>query len=182
MNNNLHVLTEDNTQKILKLFFDGPIIRLHIREVARKVDLSPPGARKILESLEKDGLLIREPTPIVVEYRGNYDSELFMAWKRSINLFSLHSSGLVKHLTDYYGVPECIVLYGSYARGEDTAHSDIDIAIVTKKKNIPETDTFDDKLKRKVSIHLIKDMREVDSGFINSLANGIVLSGYLEVA
>lgn len=176
------MLTENNTQKVLKLFFDGPSVRLHVREVARRADLSPPGAKKILEALEKDGLLIREPTPVVVEYRGNYDSEIFMAWKRSMNLFSLHSIGLVKYLTDFYGIPECIVLFGSYARGEDTTQSDIDVAIVTAKKDVPETDSFEDKLRRKISIHLIESMRDVDSAFINSLANGIILYGYLDVA
>ncbi|CAJ37580.1 nucleotidyltransferase domain-containing protein [Methanocella arvoryzae] len=174
------MLTHDNIQKVLRLFFDGPAVRLHVREVARRADLSPPGAKKILEALEKDGLLIREPTPIVVEYRGNYDSEIFLAWKRSMNLFSLHSCGLIKYLTDYYSIPECIVLFGSYSRGEDTAQSDIDLAIVTEKKDIPETFEFEEKLRRKISIHLIKNMRDVDSGFINSLANGIVLYGYLE--
>ncbi|WP_424359657.1 nucleotidyltransferase domain-containing protein [Methanocella sp. MCL-LM] len=175
------MLTEGNRQRVLKLFFDGPAIRLHVREVARRADLSPPGAKKILEALEKEGLLIREPTPIVVEYRGNYDNDIFLAWKRSMNLFSLHSCGLVKYLTDHYGIPECIVLFGSYARGEDTAQSDIDLAIVTEKDDIPETYSFEDKLRRKISIHLIKKMRDVDAGFINSLANGIVLHGYLEV-
>lgn len=153
---------------------------MHVREVARRAGLSAPGAKKILEALENGGFLIREPTPVVVEYRGNYDSELFVAWKRSMNLYSLHSSGLVKHLLDYYGMPECIILYGSYARGEDTAKSDIDIAIVTEKEDVPNTHGYQDKLRREISLHQIKNMRDVDSGFINSLANGIVLYGYME--
>jgi len=44
------------------------------------------------------------------------------------------SSGLIALLKDKYEEPEAIVVFGSYARGEDTSESDIDIAVVTKKK------------------------------------------------
>jgi hypothetical protein len=36
-------------------------------------------------------------------------------------------------------------------------------------------------LNRKINMNLIKDVKKEDSNFINSLTNGIVLSGYLEV-
>lgn len=81
VNNILHVSTEDNTTRVLKLFFDGPNVRFHIREVARRTGLSPFGAMKILESLEKEGLTIKEPTPVMVEYLGNYKNERFLALK-----------------------------------------------------------------------------------------------------
>ena len=175
------MLTEDNTQKVLKLFFDGPLVRLHVREVARRTELSPPGVKKILEALEKDKLLIREPTPVVVDFRGNYDSEIFIAWKRSVNLFSLYSSGLVDALAGFYGVPECIVAFGSYAKGEDAKSSDVDIAIVTSVDQPFSSGQFEEILNRKISLHTIKDLKRADGEFINSIANGIVLYGYLEV-
>jgi len=181
VNNILHVSTEDNTTKILKLFFDGPNVRLHIREVARRSGLSPFGAMKILESLEKEGLLIKEPTPVVVEYRGNYQNDRFLALKRSSNLYSLYATGLVPWLIDFYKVPECICIFGSYAKGEDIKESDIDLAIVTGIKDQPNLGAYEEKLKRKISFHLVKDVKKEDAGFINSLANGIVLYGYLEV-
>lgn len=177
----LHVSTEDNTTKILKLFFDGPNVRLHIREVARRTGLSPFGAMKILESLEKEGMLVKEPTPIVVEYHGNYTNEKFLALKRSLNLYGLYTSGLVSALIDFYNVPECICIFGSYAKGEDIKESDIDLAIVTSIKKLPDLGAYEEKLKRKISVHLVKDVKKEDAGFINSLANGIVLYGYLEV-
>jgi len=175
------VSTQDNTTKVLKLFFDGPNVRLHIREVARRTGLSPFGAMKILESLEKEGMLVKEPTPIVVEYHGNYTNEKFLALKRSLNLYGLYTSGLVSRLIDFYGVPECICLFGSYAKGEDIQESDIDLAIVTGNKKIPDLSVYEETLKRKISVHLVKDVKKEDAGFINSLANGIVLYGYLEV-
>lgn len=175
------MLTGSNDKKVIKLFFDGPGERLHVREVARRTGLSPPGAMKILRRLKSEELVIEEPDNVVVNYRGNYDSSRFVALKRSTNLFSLYACGLIELLSEHYAAPECIVLFGSYARGEDTNKSDIDIAIVTGVDNEPDLQKYEKKLNRKISIHTIRNLKEADHNFLNSLANGIVLSGYLEV-
>ncbi len=175
------MLTEDNKVHILRLFFEGPNVRLHLREVARRTGLSATGAMKILGALEKEELLEKERTALTVVYRGNYDNERFMALKRSLNLYSLYSCGLVPSLVEFFRIPECIILFGSYAKGEDTKESDIDIAVITGMKEYPELERYKDCLNRKISLHLIGNMKTEQKEFINSLANGIVLYGYLEV-
>ncbi len=175
------MLTEDNRVHILRLFFEGPNVRLHLREVARRAGLSATGAMKILGALEKEGLLEKERTAFMVVYRGNYDNERFMALKRSLNLYSLYSCDLVSSLVEFYRIPECIILFGSYGKGEDTKESDIDIAVITGLKDYPELEIYEDCLKRKISLHLIENTKNEKKEFINSLANGIVLYGYLEV-
>ncbi|OPY30691.1 MAG: Nucleotidyltransferase domain protein [Methanocella sp. PtaU1.Bin125] len=175
------MLTESNDVKILKLFFDGPGVRLHIREVARRAGLSPPGAMKILRNLKDRGLVVEEPGDVVVNYKGNYENQRFVALKRSVNLYSLYASGLVDALAEFYFTPECIVLFGSYAKGEDTGKSDIDIAIVTDTEDLPDLHDYEKKLNRIISIHTIGSLKNAEAGFVNSLANGIVLYGYLEV-
>lgn len=175
------MLTEDNKVRILRLFFEGPSEILHLREVARRVGLSATGAMKILRSLETEGLVKNERAAVTVEYRGNYDNEKFMALKRSLNLYSLHSSGLVSEIVDFYKIPECIVIFGSYAKGEDTRESDIDIAVMTGMNEYPNLDIYEADLKRKISLHLIYNIQNEKKDFINTLANGIVLYGYLEV-
>jgi predicted nucleotidyltransferase len=175
------MLTEDNRFHIIRLFFEGPNVRLHLREVARRAGLSATGAMKILGALEKERLLEKERTAFMVVYRGNYDNERFMALKRSLNLYSLYSCDLVSSLVEFYRIPECIILFGSYAKGEDTKESDIDIAVITGLKDYPELEIYEDCLKRKISLHLIENSKNEKKEFINSLANGIVLYGYLEV-
>lgn len=175
------MLTEDNRLHILRLFFEGPNVRLHLREVARRTGLSATGAMKILGALEKEGLLDKERTALTLVYHGNYDNERFMALKRSLNLYSLYSCGLVSSLVEFFRIPECIILFGSYAKGEDTKESDIDLAIITGIKDYPELEIYQDRLKRKISLHLIENMKTEQKEFINSLANGIVLYGYMEV-
>ena len=175
-------LEEDNRIRVLKLFFDGPGKQLHIREVARQTGLSPRGAQMILESLRKGGLLISESNNIVNNYRGNFNDRRFIGLKRSLNLYSVYSSGLVQFLEKYYHTPQCIVLFGSYAKGEDIPLlSDIDIAVVTDMTELPDLDDFHSILCKSISLHLIDNIKDLDDNFRNSLANGIVLSGYMEV-
>ncbi|BAI61505.1 conserved hypothetical protein [Methanocella paludicola SANAE] len=175
-------INEDNRIRILKLFFDGPNVRLHVREVARRSGLTPRGAQKILRSLKQSGLLCSESTGVVNNYWGNYENEKFIGLKRSLNLYSLYSTGLLLAIEAYYRYPKCIILFGSYSRGDDTADSDIDIAIVTSMKDLPDTIIYEKLLKRKIGLHLISNVKQEDANFINTLINGIVMSGYLDVA
>jgi predicted nucleotidyltransferase len=174
-------LEEDNRIRVLKLFFAGPGRQLHIREVARQTGLSPRGAQMILESLRKEGLLISESDNVVNNYRGNFDDKRFVGLKRSLNLYSIYSSGLIPFLEKYYKTPECIVLFGSYAKAEDIPGiSDIDIAIVTEMTKLPDLHNFQTTLGKSISLHLVENIKDQNANFINSLANGIVISGYLE--
>lgn len=174
-------LNNENWIKIIKLFFDEPTTTLHISEVARRAGLTPRGAQNILESLRKDGLLNNESNGIVNNYWGNYNNEKFLGLKRSFNLNSLYSTGIISILENFYSTPRCIVLFGSFARGEDTIKSDIDIAVETNLADLPDLSAYEALLKRTVSVHLIKDVKKENANFINSLANGIILSGYLNV-
>jgi predicted nucleotidyltransferase len=174
-------LNAENWIRILKLFFDGPKVTLHIREVARRSNLTPRGAKYILDSLKNEGLLNNESGKVVNNYWGNYNSKKFVALKRSLNLYSLYSSGLISDLEEFYRIPKCIVLFGSYAKGEDTSKSDVDIAVLTDMEGLPELGKYEDALNRKINITLVKYVKGETPNFINSLANGIVLSGYLEV-
>jgi predicted nucleotidyltransferase len=174
-------LNDENWIKILKLFFDGPKVTLHIREVARRSKLTPRGSKYILDSLKNEGLLNNESNGIVSNYWGNYNNEKFMGLKRSLNLYSLYSSGLIPELEGFYRIPKCIILFGSYAKGEDTSKSDIDIAVITDMEGLPELIKYEKILNRKINITLIKNVKLENANFINSIANGIVLSGYLEV-
>lgn len=96
--------------KILRLFFNGPGESLHVREVARRAGLSPPGAMKILKHLKSENLVTEEPNNVVVNFRGNYDNPGFVALKRSINLYSLYANGLVDALSEFVTVQVPLML------------------------------------------------------------------------
>ena len=70
-----------------------------------------------------------------------------------------------------------MVLFGSFARGEDTEKSDIDIVVVGGAGSA-NAGLFEEALGRKISIHELKP-RDVEKEFLFSLANGFVLHGAL---
>ena len=89
-------------------------------------------------------------------------------------------------MNEHYHNPKAIVLFGSYRKGEDISGSDIDIAI--EKDDVKEYTTvrlnellnLEKRLDRKIQVHLF-NRKSVDVNLFNNIANGIVLSGFLEV-
>lgn len=173
------MITKDNIYKVMKLFFDSPDKSFYIREISRITRLSPPGVIKIISKLKKEKLLKSEKTKTVENISAIRDGK-FMQLKRAYNMLSVEESGLTSLIREKYEEPEAIILFGSYSRGEDTSKSDIDIAIVTKKRLDIDLSRFERALKRKISVHEIQ-LKDSEKEFINSLANGIVIYGYLKV-
>jgi len=173
------MLTKDNNYKVMKLFFDNPEKKFHIRQISRLVGLSPPGILKIVKKLKKEGLLATEKKGMIEEVSAPRTDKFFYL-KLCYNLSILNESGLIKFLEDKYEEPETIVVFGSYARGEDTSKSDIDIAIVTGMELSLDLKKFEKQINRKINIYEVK-IKECKKEFINNLANGIVLHGFLKV-
>jgi len=173
------VLRKNNTWKILELFLQNPERSFHIREIARLVSLSPPSVSKIVAELKKDGLLVSKKEKMV-ENVSAPRTEKFVWLKRSYNLHSLYGSGLVDFLRKEYQEPEAIVLFGSYAMGEDTSKSDIDIGIVTDEAKELDLQKFERILGRKINVHEIQ-LKRCEKEFLNNIINGIVLYGCLKV-
>jgi len=173
------MITKDNTSRVMELFFKNPDKKYHLRELERLTKLSMPGVRKIGIKLEKEGLLLSKKEKMVKNFYASRN-EKFMALKRAYNLYSLFSSGFIGFLKQTYEEPEAIVLFGSYSRGEDTSISDIDIAVITPMQKNIDTSIFEKKLGRPLKIYEIK-LSKAEKDFINTLANGIVLYGYLKV-
>ena len=173
------MLTKDNNLRVMKLFFESPEKKFHIREIARLTGLSAAGTIKILARL-KDEELIDLQKEKMVSNASAKRGEKFILMKRCFNMMSLHDSGLIGYLRDEYEEPESITLFGSYSKGEDMPSSDIDIAIATKSEKNTDMKPFEEKLKRKINIYEI-DISECEKGFLNSLANGTVIYGHLRV-
>ena len=125
------------------------------------------------------GFLETEKTKVFEYVRASRNREFIIA-KKYYNLKTICETGLVRFLRDKYEEPEAIILFGSYSKGEDISKSDIDIAIITKKSLDLDLSKYEKKLKRKISIHEIQ-IKKAEKEFLNELANGIVLYGYLKV-
>ncbi|MBL7160657.1 MAG: nucleotidyltransferase domain-containing protein [Candidatus Aenigmarchaeota archaeon] len=170
------MLRKTNTQKVMEMFFDFPTTTFTVREIARRLKISPPGSSSAVKTLEKEGLLTRKKGEAIDQVRANADTRNFVLRKRLYNIERLQSLGLTERLQE--SNPKAVILFGSYSRGEDTERSDIDIAVIGKAP--VGLERFEKQLNRTINIHEI-DLRKTSKELKNSLANGIVLEGYLEL-
>jgi len=171
------MVEKNNTQKILEYFFDCPTMSIHLRELSRQMELSMPAILAGIKKLAKEQLITITKGKALTTVTANAESPFFTRLKKVSNLEKLYTSGLVDEIIKNANVPQAIVCFGSYARGEDTEDSDIDIAIIGGK-NSKALDKFEKCLKRKISFHYVP-MGTISNEFKSNLCNGIVLEGAL---
>lgn len=176
----IQLYKEIYNSKVLNLFFEDPEGTYYIREIARRTGLNPNTVLRDVKLLEKEELLTTKKTKAILEVKSNRENPKFFQLKRLSNMKNMLTSGLIEYLDEKYNTPSAIILLGSYSRGEDTAKSDIDIAVITTREIKLDLSKFEGTFKRKIQIHEIQTKR-VSKNFLNNLANGIVLKGYLEI-
>ena len=150
----------------------------HLREIWRLVDLALPSIKNHVSELEKEGLLKKEKSGLYITYVSNR-SEKFKLYKKLDVIIRIYESGLLETLEEKF-LPKAIVLFGSASRGEDTERSDIDLFILANEKPV-NLIKFEEKLKRKISIHAEKSIKDVPKELLNNILNGSILYGYLKV-
>jgi predicted nucleotidyltransferase len=168
--------------KILEFFLKNPSKTIHIRHLARELSISSTWVAKAINELESKGIvrIIKSKERMEIDSKANETHYVFLAVKQAYNLLKIRESGLVNYLEKTYNHPESIVVFGSFAKGEDREHSDIDIAVITSKSLSLRLEKFEKFLQKKITIHELRK-KKVTKEFLNSLANGIVLSGFLDV-
>jgi hypothetical protein len=172
------MIKKSNRERILALFFVDPTKHYQLREISRLTDIGLPSVKRYVETFVGQGLIKQEKGGIYPYYIANRDNEFYKTLKLNHVLLSIRECGLVSKLEENY--PDCIVLFGSASRGEDTKKSDIDIFVQSEEKKVVLKD-FERKMKRNINVIYESNMKKVPKELTNSLANGIVLYGFLKV-
>ena len=167
----------ENKKTILRVFFDNPIKKFHIREISRITKLNPNTALNILKILEKENLIKKVKMKHIVEVTANID-EKFKQEKRVDNLIKLYKSGIIDYLIKEFH-PLAISVLGSYSTGEDIESSDIDIVVISKEEKELNLSKFEKVLSRKIHL-IVTEYKSISEEFYLNLINGIVLYGYLD--
>lgn len=170
------MIEKSTTQLILEVFFRNPNTEFYLRELSRVLKLSMPTIISVTDALAKEGLIIKTKGKVLTTVKANRENVEFIRYKRVNNLESLYNSGLLQHIIETYNYPKCIILFGSYSRGEDIEGSDIDIALVTNKKLELNAEKHEKILERHINIHEIS-LNKISAEFKANLWNGIVLEG-----
>jgi len=172
------MLQKNNLYKVLKVFLDSSTSKFGLREISRKINLALPSVRKYLLELEKEGLIERREEKGNPIYMAEIDSERFRFYKKLFMQYELFESGVIDYVWKIL-CPEAIIFYGSYAKGESTESSDIDLFAVGKKTKII-LEKYEKIIGR--NIHLINEgMDNISKELKNNLANGVVMKGYFKI-
>ncbi|MFH0978592.1 MAG: nucleotidyltransferase domain-containing protein [Candidatus Woesearchaeota archaeon] len=169
----------NNEASVLRLLFENPTRKFYIRELARLLKLNPNTVINITKRLEKQNLIKREKKRHVTEILSNIENKVYIEKKRVFNLARLYESGIVSFLEENFS-PKAVVVIGSYSRGEDIERSDVDIVVITNKKEKDlDLSRFEKFLSRKMHV-LCGNIDVFSDEFYTNVINGIILSGYLE--
>ncbi|MBM4401277.1 MAG: hypothetical protein FJ045_04930 [Crenarchaeota archaeon] len=115
--------------QVLEFFLENSLNEYHEREIVRRTGVSKGSAGKNLKLLTSLGFLTREEKGRLAIYRLKQNEATVKQFKVLLNVFTL------KPLTDTLkDNSKRIVLFGSCAQGLDTKESDIDLLVVTDKK------------------------------------------------
>lgn len=122
-------LKSNMRRQLLAYYFTNPTARLHVRDLAQRLDMDPSNLSKELRRLEREGLFQSETSGRQKFFQLNRDYPLFEE-VRGIVIKTVGAAPLIaRSLKKVEGIEQAW-LYGSFARNEQDAASDIDILII----------------------------------------------------
>lgn len=126
-------------ENILKLFYNNPKEKIHLREIARQTELHEPSVYRILNELEHDNILQSEKEGNLKKYsltKTKQTYHLLTAFdiERFASVPTLRKRAIHTFLKTLPEQPVFAILFGSTAKETHTKDSDIDILLVTNKK------------------------------------------------
>lgn len=117
---------------ILALLYGHADQSFYTRQIARQADASVGAVQRELENLSKVGLIVRSSLGSQVFYQANREAPIFREMQalvnKTIGIFSVLQSAL-RPLAKRVLVA---FVYGSVAREQETAQSDVDLMVIGK--------------------------------------------------
>ncbi len=170
--------------KFTEFFLKNPYKEGYIRELAKKLKISPFAIKKYADVLVKEGLILDEKRANLRYLKANINGLFYKHLKIAYGIKQLSNSGLVDFLKENIVNITSIVLFGSIAKGEDNEESDVDILIIGKEKQLT-LNKFENRLNKKITIHFFSwsewnNKSKEDHPFYYEIINsGIPLYGEL---
>jgi len=126
-------LFSDVQQRVLALIFGHPERSFYTNEIVRKADSGTGAVMRELSRLQHSGLVKVERIGNQKHYRANPESPIF----EELRSLVLKTVGLIEPLREalqpYAKRIRAAFIFGSVAKGKDTAQSDIDLMVIGDK-------------------------------------------------
>jgi len=170
--------------RVLLMFFNEPYREYHLREIAKLAKVSSSTAKRFLDFYNEEGFIQKQRKANLALFKANIANSAFRHLKIGYSLFKLQP--LADHLEEVYS-NFSIILFGSCSRGEDDLQSDIDILVISSRKERADLSEFERHLERRITLLLYEPHEwevkaKSDKAFYERiLVDGIPLRGNLPV-
>jgi predicted nucleotidyltransferase len=116
-------------RRLLAYYFTNPTARHHLRDLAARLSTDPSNLSKELGRLEREGLFLSEISGRQKYFHLNRKYPLFAEVKRIVEKTIGAVTVLQESLRKIEGIGKAY-LYGSFARNQQDAGSDVDVLII----------------------------------------------------
>jgi predicted nucleotidyltransferase len=155
---------------ILALLYGHPDQSFYLRQIARHIEASAGAVQRDITQLSKAGLINRTPVGSQVFYQANSNSPIFAEMRGLVTkTVGVHDT-LLFLLAPHAKKIKVAFVYGSVARHEETAQSDVDLIVIGNiglEELMPTLGKTQSLLGREVNatVYSTKEFRsKVDSG------------------
>jgi len=164
---------------VLNYFLNNSDKEFHLREIARKLKISSSTSKTAIDSLCKKDLVKEKKLANLRLFRCNTDNLIVKQLRITKNLQWLKEKKLIKKIKEELN-PSSIVLFGSFAKGTNTEKSDLDILVITNRKdNLKEhfIDNYEMQIITMKAAEWAKKGEKKDPFYYEIIVDGIVLYG-----
>lgn len=173
--------------RALDYFFDEPFEEVYLRELARRVDMSIFSLKTAVDDLVGEGLLVERRVGRLRYLRANMENLFFRFLKIAFNVKKIVDCGIVGFLKERVPALSSVVLFGSWAKGENDAKSDVDVLVIGQRPVEFDVSGFEVRLGGGLELIIMrwsewrKKAKEDRAFYLEVITNGVLLCGNLPV-
>lgn len=156
--------------KVLTMIANNPFTEFYLRELSKELKISPSTTKKSLDKLKKYDMIKEKRKGNLRIISGNPEEILFKQFKILLNIEK------VKPIVEQIMPAASIILFGSYAKGENSRESDIDFCVISNKKNLKIESSYDIQLIQLTPAGWV-NLKKDNPALAKAIGEGITMHG-----
>lgn len=173
--------------KVLNFFFAFPQIDIGLNDLSKATKISKTTTKRVVIHLISEEFLYKKEIGKLWRITCNQRHPFNLTRKVPLNLMKIYESGIIETIHEIIPNSICVILFGSYRKGDDNEYSDIDIAVEIVGNNEPKIlelgiiKEINHRQDIKVNVYLFS-RNKIDLNLFANIANGIILEGFFEAS